>query len=78
MNITAPLISMTKAEIITLGLSLGVDYSKTTSCYDPSANGLPCGECDACRLRLKGFHDAGAKDPLQYPARRTPTPHAAP
>ena len=77
-QICAPLIEKTKAQIITLGLSLGVDYSTTTSCYDPATNGSPCGECDACRLRLKGFHDAGTTDPLQYPARRTLTPHAAP
>lgn len=79
-KICAPLIDMTKAEIITLGLSLGVDYSKTTSCYDPDADGSPCGECDACRLRLKGFKDAGSKDPLQYPAPRPrpPTLHPAP
>jgi 7-cyano-7-deazaguanine synthase len=67
-KIEAPLIQKTKAEIITLGLSLGVDFSKTTSCYDPAAEGTPCGECDACRLRLKGFHDAGSRDPLKYPA----------
>jgi 7-cyano-7-deazaguanine synthase len=77
-QICAPLIDKTKAEIITLGLSLGVEYSKTTSCYDPDANGSPCGECDACRLRLKGFHDAGSKDPLQYPAPRPRTLHPAP
>jgi 7-cyano-7-deazaguanine synthase len=67
-TINAPLISMTKAQIIGLGQSLGVDYSKTTSCYDPSPDGAPCGECDSCRLRLKGFHDAGSRDPLKYPA----------
>jgi 7-cyano-7-deazaguanine synthase len=68
-QICAPLIEKTKAQIITLGLSLGVDYSKTTSCYDPAVDGTPCGDCNACRLRLKGFHDAGATDPLQYPVR---------
>ena len=77
-QICAPLIDKTKAQIIMLGLSLGVDYTKTTSCYDPAPDGSPCGECDACRLRLKGFHDAGATDPLQYPARRTLPPHPAP
>jgi 7-cyano-7-deazaguanine synthase len=66
-RIRAPLIAMTKAEIIKLGASLGVDYSKTTSCYDPAADGSPCGECDACTLRRKGFRDAGTVDPLQYP-----------
>jgi 7-cyano-7-deazaguanine synthase len=75
-QICAPLIDKTKAEIITLGLSLGLDYSKTTSCYDPLPDGSPCGECDACRLRLNGFAAAGRTDPLQYPARGTP--HAAP
>jgi 7-cyano-7-deazaguanine synthase len=77
-EICAPLIDKTKAQIITLGLSLGVDYSKTTSCYDPTLDGAPCGECDACRLRLKGFADAGTRDPLQYPGRRTLSPHPAP
>ena len=67
-KIRAPLIGMTKAEIIRLGLSLGVDYSQTTSCYDPTPTGKPCGQCDACVLRLKGFSEAGRKDPLQYPA----------
>lgn len=66
-QIRAPLINLTKAEIIKLGLSLGVDYSQTTSCYDPSMSGDPCGECDACALRLKGFMDAGVTDPLKYP-----------
>ena len=65
-SIHAPLIRMTKAEIITTGLSLGVDYSLTRSCYDPSPRGLACGHCDACRLRLAGFAAAGAKDPARY------------
>jgi len=65
-RIRAPLIAMTKAEIIRLGASLSVDYAQTTSCYDPSPNGEPCGECDACVLRLKGFSDAGLNDPLKY------------
>ena len=65
-SIHAPLIRMTKAEIITAGLSLGVDYSLTHSCYDPSPEGLACGRCDACRLRLAGFEAAGAKDPARY------------
>jgi 7-cyano-7-deazaguanine synthase len=71
-RIVAPLIKLTKAEIITLGTSLGVDYAQTTSCYDPAPSGSPCGECDACALRLKGFRDAGLKDPLAYPARSRP------
>lgn len=64
--IHAPLIHLTKAEIIRTGLSLGVDYSVTSSCYDPSPLGRPCGRCDSCQLRLKGFAEAGARDPLQY------------
>lgn len=66
--IHAPLISMTKAQIIRTGLALGVDYSLTSSCYDPSPQGHPCGRCDACQLRLKGFRENGLSDPLPYPA----------
>ena len=65
-TIHTPLISMTKAEIITAGVGLGVDYGLTHSCYDPTAAGLSCGRCDSCRLRLKGFHEAGLTDPLAY------------
>jgi 7-cyano-7-deazaguanine synthase len=65
-RIRAPLLDLTKAEIITLGSSLGVDYSLTLSCYDPGAEGVACGRCDACSLRLKGFADAGRKDPARY------------
>jgi 7-cyano-7-deazaguanine synthase len=65
-KIRTPLISLTKAEIIKLGLSLGVDYSMTTSCYDPTVHGVACGHCDSCLLRLKGFADAGMKDPIRY------------
>jgi len=65
-RIHAPLIHMTKAEIIRTGLELGVDYSLTHSCYDPSAEGLACGRCDSCRLRLAGFAAAGAEDPAVY------------
>jgi 7-cyano-7-deazaguanine synthase len=65
-EICAPLTDLTKAEIIKLGLSLGVDYSQTTSCYDPSPDGAPCGQCDSCILRLGGFKNAGVKDPLTY------------
>jgi len=62
-RVHAPLIRMTKAEIIRLGLALGVDYGLTHSCYDPSPAGRPCGRCDSCRLRARGFADAGATDP---------------
>ncbi len=64
--IHAPLISMTKSQIIRTGLALGVDYSLTHSCYDPTPDGLACGHCDSCRLRLTGFAEAGAKDPVKY------------
>jgi 7-cyano-7-deazaguanine synthase len=64
--IHTPLIHLTKAEIIHRGLALGVDYSKTHSCYDPTDEGLACGRCDSCRLRLKGFAEAGAEDPVKY------------
>jgi len=62
----APLISMTKKEIVQTGLSLGVDYGITTSCYDPAPTGEACGGCDACLLRLKGFAEAGVRDPAAY------------
>ncbi len=62
-RILAPLVSLSKAEIIRLGHSLGVDYGLTTSCYDPPAGGRPCGECDACLLRAAGFVAAGLADP---------------
>jgi len=65
-EIKTPLISMTKAEIIQKGLSLGVDYSQTTSCYLANANGEACGECDACVLRINGFNNANIKDPTFY------------
>lgn len=65
-KIHAPLIDKTKAEIIKTGLELGVDYSLTNSCYDPSPEGIACGQCDACQLRLKGFAEVGVKDPLPY------------
>ena len=64
-RIRTPLIDLTKAQIIQLGTSLGVDYSRTTSCYDP-IDGTACGECDACRLRLRGFSEAGLTDPIRY------------
>jgi 7-cyano-7-deazaguanine synthase len=59
----APLIAMTKGQIIRTGLALGVDYALSHSCYDPSPDGAPCGRCDACRLRRRGFAEAGAADP---------------
>lgn len=65
-TIHTPLIHLTKAEIIRKGLSLGVDYGRTHSCYDPTVNGLACGRCDSCRLRLKGFAEAGETDPVKY------------
>ncbi|MDP9254147.1 MAG: 7-cyano-7-deazaguanine synthase QueC [Verrucomicrobiota bacterium] len=64
-QIHAPLISMSKAEIIRKGARLGVNFSLTHSCYDP-ADGVACGECDSCRLRLKGFREAGLEDPIRY------------
>lgn len=65
-KIHTPLITMTKAEIIRCGVELGVDYGLTHSCYDPDPAGRPCGRCDACELRLKGFAEAGLTDPLRY------------
>jgi len=66
LRIHTPLIAMTKAEIIRTGLRLGVDYSLTHSCYDPNEHGIACGRCDSCLLRLRGFAEAGARDPLPY------------
>lgn len=68
-RIHAPLIDLTKAEIIRRGLALGVDYGLTHSCYDPTPQGLACGACDSCRLRLKGFAEAGVEDPVGYVTR---------
>jgi len=65
-QIHAPLIAMSKPEIIRTGIELGVDFSLTHSCYDPSADGVACGECDSCRLRLEGFRAAGLEDPIRY------------
>ncbi len=65
-TIHAPLMHMTKKEIIQRGTELGVDYGVTHSCYDPDEHGKPCGECDACQLRLKGFAEAGLQDPVTY------------
>ena len=64
--IHAPLLSLSKAEIIRRGIDLGVDYSLTHSCYDPGPDGKACGRCDSCLLRLKGFREAGARDPISY------------
>lgn len=66
LRIKAPLMHLRKSEIIRKGISLGVDYSITHSCYDPSPQGLACGVCDSCRLRRKGFSEAGIKDPTRY------------
>ena len=65
-RIHAPLIELTKAEIIRWGTELGVDYALTTSCYDPAGNGAACGHCDACILRRRGFREAGIPDPTVY------------
>ncbi|MEO8334508.1 MAG: 7-cyano-7-deazaguanine synthase QueC [bacterium] len=67
-RIQTPLLHLTKREIVELGLSLGVDYSMTLSCYDPSPEGIACGHCDACQLRLKGFSESGSVDPAPYAA----------
>src|SRR5215208_1697182 len=67
-TIHTPLIHWSKREIIERGLALGVDYSMTLSCYDPSADGAACGRCDACLLRLKGFRESGLEDPAVYQA----------
>ena len=68
-RILAPLLQRSKAEIIRLGMDLGLDYSLTHSCYSPAADGRPCGACDSCRLRAKGFAEAGSSDPALSPAR---------
>jgi 7-cyano-7-deazaguanine synthase len=68
-NINAPLINMSKAEIVTKGLELGVDYSETHSCYDPvikDGETFACGHCDSCKLRMDGFTAANKKDPISY------------
>ncbi|MBI2404397.1 MAG: 7-cyano-7-deazaguanine synthase QueC [Gemmatimonadetes bacterium] len=76
LTIHAPLITLSKAQIIRRGLELGVDYGLTWSCYDPSPDGAACGECDSCRLRLKGFAEAGVQDPARYA--RPAVPAASP
>jgi 7-cyano-7-deazaguanine synthase len=65
LTVHAPLIDLTKGEIIRMGLELGVDYGATVSCYDPGPAGEACGACDACLLRARGFHDAGLEDPAR-------------
>jgi 7-cyano-7-deazaguanine synthase len=69
-RIHAPLIRLSKAEIVRLGLSLGVDYSLTHSCYDPAPDGAACGGCDSCQIRRAGFEAAGVADPTRYQAER--------
>jgi 7-cyano-7-deazaguanine synthase len=66
LHLHAPLVAMTKAEIIATGVELGIDYSLTISCYDPTDDGAACGLCDSCRLRRKGFVEAGVADPTRY------------
>jgi len=66
LTIHTPLIQLSKREIVELGLSLGVDYGLTVTCYDPSSDGAACGRCEACLLRLKGFREAGTEDPAVY------------
>jgi 7-cyano-7-deazaguanine synthase len=65
-TIHAPLVHMTKAQIIATGARLGIDYALTSSCYDPTTDGLACGHCDSCQLRRKGFSEAGIADPTRY------------
>jgi 7-cyano-7-deazaguanine synthase len=65
-TVHAPLMKLDKAGIVRLGTSLAVDFSLTHSCYDPDAEGVACGACDACQLRLKGFREAGIPDPVRY------------
>lgn len=68
LTIHTPLLALTKAEIVARGLALGLDYGITSTCYDPSADGAACGRCEACLLRLKGFEEAGVRDPARYHA----------
>ena len=72
LRIRTPLLDLTKRQIVELGLSLGVDYAATVSCYDPAPDGAACGHCDACQLRLRGFREAGVPDPARYAERVTP------
>jgi 7-cyano-7-deazaguanine synthase len=68
LRIHAPLLRLTKAEIVARGVALGLDYGMTSSCYDPAADGVACGRCESCILRLKGFAEAGLPDPARYQA----------
>jgi 7-cyano-7-deazaguanine synthase len=68
LRIHAPLLRLTKAEIVARGVALGIDYGITSSCYDPAGDGAACGRCEACLLRLKGFAEAGLPDPARYQA----------
>jgi 7-cyano-7-deazaguanine synthase len=68
LKIHAPLLQLTKAEIIARGMALDIDYSLTVTCYDPSPTGEACGECDSCQLRLRGFRESGFEDPVRYRA----------
>jgi 7-cyano-7-deazaguanine synthase len=78
-RIEAPLLHLSKAEIVSLGRSLGLDYALTTSCYDPGPDGRPCGACDSCRLRREGFAALGLRDPLDERYEQgPPTPGTAP
>ena len=70
-TVHTPLMALDKAGIVRLGAALGVDFALTHSCYDPAADGAACGRCDACRLRLKGFREAGLTDPARYAAVRS-------
>lgn len=71
-TIHAPLVDLTKADIIKKGIELGVDYSLTSSCYDPSGLGEACGSCDSCQLRRRGFQEVGVADPTRYRLRQVP------
>ncbi|HUK20825.1 MAG TPA: 7-cyano-7-deazaguanine synthase QueC [Gemmatimonadales bacterium] len=75
LRVHAPLITLSKREIIERGIALGVDYALTSSCYDPDADDAACGRCDACQLRLKGFAEAGRVDPIAYAGVRSSSPH---
>ncbi len=78
LKIHTPVIGLTKSEIIARGLELGVDYALSSSCYDPSDNGLACGRCDACRLRRQGFEELGAVDPVEYQTPDGPVENSIP
>jgi 7-cyano-7-deazaguanine synthase len=71
LRIRTPLLQLSKREIVAVGRELGVDFARTTSCYDPDAHGAACGRCDACQLRLRGFAEAGLADPAAYQASGT-------